>query len=309
MIIKSCSPSRINVADHCDFKYYLSYELDLGDELSASPFASRYGSSVHNILEAFAKANGSLDWRAALLKEVQQEELRPYDLMEKASKRVQAQFFVDKECYSCPFFKDGNCAIVNKKVDNFDGCPKRLHEDALAMIRSAIKRYDKYFRTGVRSPQNPGGKIIGVEHEFTIELGKDRWAEPIIMHGFMDLIVEDDPETLIVADYKTGFKTYSTEELMHDMQARMYSVAAKREFPNYKYVLLTFDYFRATPVDVVFTAKQDNVTIEAVKQKWNEIKAKRKIQRRPYDWYCQYLCNRPVCDVEWEKLKAKFGKK
>lgn len=310
MKIESCSPSRLGVADKCDFKYYLSYVLGISDKLSSSPFASNFGKSVHNVLEAYALARGELDWRQALLDEIQKEDMRPYDLMEKASKRVKGSFFVDRDCYSCPYFnkETANCAVMGKSVDEFEGCPKILHDDAIAMTEAAIKRYGKYFNTGIKSPENPDGKVLGVEHEFTIEIGKDKWGDPIIMHGLIDLVIEEDDDTVIVVDYKTGFKTQTSEELMKDMQARMYSVAAKHEFPNYKYVLLSFDYFRGSPTDVVFTRAEDETTKEVVRRKWNEIKGKTSVKRRAQDWYCQYLCNRPECDKQWAILKEKAAK-
>lgn len=307
MKILSCSPSRLDTASKCDFKYYMCYMLGISDKLSASPFASNFGKSVHNVLEEYALSKGTLDWRAALLKEISKKDMRPYDVMEAASKRVKAQFFVDKDCHNCPFFqkRGSKCKIVQQHVDKFEGCPKRLHEDALKMTEAAIERYAKYFDTGIRSAENPNGKVLGVEHEFTIELGKDEWGDPIVMHGLIDLVVEQDPDTVLVIDYKTGFKTQNADELMKDMQARMYSCAAKHEFPEYKYVFLSFDYFRGVPTDVVFTQDQDDATKDIVRRRWNEIKGKRNIKRRSYDWYCQYLCNRPECDAQWEILKDK----
>jgi ATP-dependent exoDNAse (exonuclease V) beta subunit len=287
--------------------------LGLSDKLSSSPFASRFGKCVHNVLEEYAKVLGKLDWEKELFKQIHfhddEENLRPYDDMETASKRVKANFFVDRDCYACPFFqkKKQHCKIMAQHIDEFEGCPKLLHLDAVNMLDMAIRRYDKYFKTGIKSKDNPDGKVIGVEEEFTHIIGKDNWGEDIIMHGYIDLIIEEDDDTIIVVDYKTGFKTKTTEELMKDIQPRMYSLAAKLKFPEYKFVLLTFDYFRGVPIDVGFSQEQDEVTREVVCRKWNEIKAKHKIKRRPFDWYCQYLCNRNVCNVEWAKLLQKRG--
>jgi hypothetical protein len=306
MDIGSLSPSRAKTSDDCSFKYYMSYTLNISDQLSNSPFASNFGKTVHNVLEEYAKSHGTLNYQQLLLDEINKEGLRPYDGMTTASKRVKAKFFVEKACYECPFFDKEKqyCNIVSQHIDKFEGCPRSLHEDAIKMTQSAIRRYDKYFKTGVKSDANPNGKIIGVEEEFEFVVGKDKWGADIIMHGLMDLVIEEDKETIIVVDYKTGFKTQTTEELIDDMQARMYSIGAKMQFPQYKFVLLTFDYFRGVPVDIAFSKEQDEVTLDVVRRKWNDIKGTYKIKRRPYDWYCQYLCKRSVCDVEWAKLIA-----
>lgn len=303
MKITSCSPSRLKTADECTFKYYLSYQLGLSDQLSSSPFASRFGNSVHNTLEAYVKSGCTINPEEELIRQVNVEQYRPYDEMHTSSKKVKANFFVDRDCINCPFFNSGNCAIMGKNIDSFEGCPKKIHGEALDMIRAAIKRYDNYFRTGIKSEDNPGGKVIAVEKEFSIVLGQDDWGEDIVMHGFIDLIVEEDDETLLVIDYKTGYKTQNSDELFTDLQARMYSAAAKIAYPQYDYVILSFDYFRGVPTEVVFTTEEDSVTLDVVRDKWNKIKATTKVKRRPNDYYCKYLCNREFCDQQWDNLK------
>lgn len=304
MKITSCSPSRLKTADECKFKYYLSYQLGLSDYLSSSPFASRFGSSVHNALEEYVDSGCTIDPEEELLRQINIEELRPYDEMETASKKVKANYFVSRDCINCPFFnKGGECRIMNKSIDMFEGCPRKIHEEALEMMRKAIVRYKPYFETGIKSEVNPNGRVVAVEKEFTINLGKDHWGDDIIMHGFIDLVVEEDANTLLVIDYKTGYKTQNSDELFSDLQARMYSAAAKIIYPEYEYVMLSFDYFRGVPTEVVFTKEEDSVTLDTVQRKWNEIKGFTKVKRRPYDYYCKYLCNRSFCDQQWDKLK------
>jgi hypothetical protein len=283
----------------------MSYQLGLSDHLSASPFASRFGSSVHNALEEYVNSGCTIDPDEELLRQIHKEDLRPYDEMQTASKKVKANFFVDRDCAHCPFYNDeaGSCRIMNKDIDEFEGCPRKIHEEALDMMHKAIERYKPYFETGIKSEKNPNGKVVAVEKEFTIVLGKDDWGDDIVMHGFIDLVVEEDENTLLVIDYKTGYKTQNSDELFGDLQARMYSAAAKIVYPEYEFVMLSFDYFRGVPTEVVFTEEEDSVTLDTVKQKWNQIKGTTKVKRRREDFYCKYLCNREFCDKQWDKLK------
>jgi hypothetical protein len=171
------------------------------------------------------------------------------------------------------------------------------------MVEAAIDRYGKYFRTGIKGPDNPKGKVVGVEAPAGICWGQDDDGNDIIMNGFIDLVVEYDPETLLIVDYKTGFSVPSHDEFLKDLQPRMYSYAAKQMFPDYKYYWVQFDYFRGIPLEHAFTADDDEVTRREVIRLFNQVKNARRIQRRAQDRICKYLCNRELCDKKWIELK------
>ncbi len=233
--------------------------------------------------------------------------------MGKAPSKARAAFFVDKECEGCPFFgANGDCGLVGKHVDNFQGCPRKLYNDGLEMVELAIQRYGKYFDTGVRSKDNPGGKVIGIEAPTreggradgdNISYGLDNEGNPVKMNGFIDLVVEYDPETLLIVDYKTGYSVPQHEKFLKDLQPRMYSVAAKIMYPEYKYHWVQFDYFRSpAPLEHAFTAEDDEVTRKYVVGLHNSVKDMIRVKRRGEDHYCKYLCNRPFCNQKWQEL-------
>jgi ATP-dependent helicase/DNAse subunit B len=143
---------------------------------------------------------------------------------------------------------------------------------------------------------------LGVEKEFIIDLGMDHTQTPITAHGFIDLIVEEDAETLEIIDYKTGNKTQNTKEVGADIQAQLYAYAVTQLYPEYQYYLVTMDYFKSSPITVSFDKNQLDATVNFVKSRWESIKKKTKLTRRDNDWVCKYLCNRELCDIEWNKL-------
>jgi hypothetical protein len=304
MRIPTVSPSRLKIAIECDFKYFLQYEWGWADELFQYTFSSEFGTAVHNTLEEYAKASGTLDLKAEYLKQIGIS--NPFlDDMLSAPKKAREFFFIEKACQTCPFFtaSNGRCGLVNKHVEHFEGCPKKLYEDGLQMLQDATKRYDTYFKSGVKSEQNPNGRIIGIEQHVDVTWGTDEDGEDIIMNGFIDLIIEFDKDTIIIVDYKTGFSIPSHEEFVDDLQPRMYSFAAKKMFPQYKYVWVQFDYFRGKEIEHVFTAEDDEATRKQVVSLYNRVKSARNIKRRAKDRYCKYLCNRDFCDIKWEELK------
>jgi hypothetical protein len=302
MKITTVSPTRLKTATKCEFKYFLTYEWGWADDLFQYTFASEFGTAVHATLESYALAKGKLDYKVEYLKQLGISNPFLKD-MSKAPSKARASYFVGKNCPSCPFFgKNGECQLVNKQIVDFEGCPKGLYEDGLKMIDQAISRYDTYFKSGIKSADNPTGKIIGVELPADISWGSDVDGEDIKMNGFIDLVVEYDPETLIIIDYKTGYSTPTHEEFTEDLQPRMYSYAAKQLFPNYKYVWVQFDYFRGVPLEYAFTHSDDDRTRRDVVDIFNKVKQARRIKRRAYDHYCKHLCNRDLCDRKWAEL-------
>ena len=305
MKIPYVSPSRLKTADACEFKYFLNYMWGWGNELFTYTFCSEFGTTVHNTLEEYAKSKGKADYKKIYAKQVAA--LKPFaDDMSKAPSKARAAFFMEKDCESCEFFdsKKAHCGIMKQAVDDFEGCPKKLYYDGLLMVEIAIERYGKYFKTGIRSKDNPKGKVIGIEAPATISWGVGSDGKDIKMNGFIDLVVEYDPETLLVIDYKTGYSVPEHEKFIKDLQPRMYSYAAKIMYPEYKYHWVQFDYFRSIPLEHAFTDDDDEQTRQQVVGLYNKISKARSIKRRGEDWYCKYLCNRPFCDQKWEELLA-----
>jgi len=86
-------------------------------------------------------------------------------------------------------------------------------------------------------------KVIETEYFFNITT---KYGVRIV--GAIDKLVELDPETVVVVDYKTGNYSKTEEELYNDIQLSMYDLAVRYEFPQYKHVVLMLHYLKNKPV-------------------------------------------------------------
>src|SRR5690606_41198044 len=91
------------------------------------------------------------------------------------------------------------------------------------------------------------------------------------VHGYIDLVTEIDENTVEVIDYKTGNYAKNTDEAFKDLQMRIYSLVVKRMFPQYKYVMMTLDYLRKSPVSVIFSPEDDEKTRKFLQDVYKKI--------------------------------------
>ena len=231
--------------------------------------------------------------------------------------------FHDKHpfCDTCPHARDGVCGISMEPLDNLTGCPKTLFDGSISMIEEVMGRYDAVWPKVLR---DANGAPVGCEYGFKIPLAA-RPDVPIL--GYMDLVIEEDPDTIHVIDYKAGKHTQDYAECRKDIQTRMYSLACRKEFIedvsgkgfNYKNVILTFDYFRGNPITLAFTEEEDAATEKFVVNKIHEIESTDWIDRivrsdaemdtknryGQVAFTCKYLCDSGVCKRNWKgRFKA-----
>lgn len=314
--LKSISPSRIKTFDMCKFKYWLTYHCP--DVTLKSNWGAAHGSLVHDVLEQYS--NGSdLDPIGRLYRGYggQLECLDRYqqpEIMETPLVWAKEKDYANKVpyCDTCPQAKveEGICGISREPLDNLPGCPKDLFDGSVTMVEKVIARYEDIWERLLRDER---GAPIGCEYGYRVTVpGTD-----VPMIGYMDLVVEEDPDTIHVIDYKTGSWTQNYEECREDIQVRMYSAASRRVFIDdvenrgfkYKNVILTFDYFTKTPVTVAFTEEEDKATEEYVRNKIHEIQSVDWVNRivksddefsERWAWKCRSLCDPNVCSSKWE---------
>ena len=85
---------------------------------------------------------------------------------------------------------------------------------------------------------------VAIEEPFVLEI--DGLDIPII--GVMDLVEEDEAGTIIIGDYKTCSKAFSTNEVNKNFQLTMYHLAARRNGYADREILLRFDCLIKTKV-------------------------------------------------------------
>lgn len=318
--LKSVSPSRIKTYDMCLFKYWLTYHCP-GIKLKSN-WGAVHGSLLHDVLENLA--NGvDKDWMARLYRGYAGtlQTLDRYgkpEIMASPLLLAKTKEYQDKKpyCDTCPYKQDNHCAISMQPLDELKGCPRGLFDGSVSMLEAAIKRY----QNGVWNKllRDEKGAIVGTEYSFEVKVkGSDI---PVI--GVMDLVIEEDPETIHVIDYKSGVSTQNYKECKEDIQVKIYSMACRKQFiedvnnKGYKYknIILTFDYFTATPITLAFTAEEDAETEAWTANKIKQIQETHTIDRivrsneelsQKWAWKCRSLCDATVCASTWKgKIKA-----
>lgn len=334
MQIEQISASRVNTFIECSFKYFLNYEVYICDKCGEYTFLSELrnigrndkiclnpdcneqklrkislptswaalnGTICHKVLELYAQAKkeGKKDWR-----------LNWKDNLLKFYLEDYAEFDVDspplfysnadinpchKKCYIYNKFKKNMCVKFSKK-ESF--CFENIVSDTINLLDKTINKYDKRFEN----------ECIETEKEFNIYLN-----DKVKLTGKIDTIFEIDENTIEIVDYKTGNKTKKYDELLKDLQAKFYFLAASHLFPEKKYCLLTFDYLKKYPVTLTFDKFQNKFIEQKIIKYWKAIEDTTILRRLPLNrdgsifWYCQRMCSRKLCDEIWKIYYERYG--
>lgn len=82
-----------------------------------------------------------------------------------------------------------------------------------------------------------------IESEWAFDITNDNPKYRIV--GFVDRLVKEGKDRLIVRDYKSSKKTFGAEELESNLQSMIYTLALKKKFPNeYKEIIAKFLFLR-----------------------------------------------------------------
>jgi RecB family exonuclease len=93
---------------------------------------------------------------------------------------------------------------------------------------------------------NPNYRIISTEmNMLKANLTTDRGVP---LTGVIDLLMEMDPNTAVVLDYKTSRMADSVESAKSDIQLSLYSYMIHKLYPQYNHVWLVLDFLRSEPV-------------------------------------------------------------
>jgi len=275
MLFTHATASRIKTFKQCEFRYFLEYMIQYPPMKGDNVYSGK-GSAVHEALEGWVNFKlGVEPGGSKPVEEDYEETLRKYYETHRTwtldqrtpDKKGNPRGFphpVEKTCESCPWAtKDNRCAIANQSTDAVDGCPRPNFQDDLDLIVKTIERTDYPF-LALDENGKFVKKILGAEIGFRDELGG------VPVHGKIDLVVEDNPDTIEVIDYKTG-KSMSYNEAAKDPQVRTYGAVIRKLYPQYKYVMVTLHYLRKIPVTVPLSAKDDELTILSLQRAAKQI--------------------------------------
>lgn len=290
MKVEYLRASSCNDYDNCEFAYYLNYSIGFGSEAGIK---AAKGTIVHKVGELLAKASKvGRNKRKTKYTDVKY----LLDIVWKRNKQDFPQFTFDEDDYEdCLKWSK---IIVNSKL-------------------SPLKR-----------------KVLAIELQFEIEMNipgfqyeENGVKKNCLLRGTIDLITEEDGETLHVIDYKTGKRlkwigggSKELDDFRKDNQCRIYDLALAILFPQYKYRMITIYFINdGGPFTVEFSDKDRLETIDSLRKYFNKIKVnssptrlKDKGDRAKDRWKCKKVCyygmtnaksGIPLCDSYYGTMK------
>ncbi len=156
---------------------------------------------------------------------------------------------------------------------------------------------------------NLSEKIISLE-KFFPEKGEKFNINGVPVSGAIDKIVEIDKNTLEIRDYKTNKMAMTSNEALYDIQISMYDSVARKLYPSYDTVILTWDYLRQnmSPLRIIKTAEQRSTFLEYLKALYDKILRTKEEDLKPrinkFCGWCDYnkLC--PAYEEFLEKMAS-----
>lgn len=113
---------------------------------------------------------------------------------------------------------------------------------------------------------DPEEKVIGLELKFKLKTPK---GTPYL--GSIDKLIELDPETVVIIDYKTSRMALTQTEADTDIQLSMYDLAVHTMFPQYKTIVCIFEYLRLSDVITHRTVEQRTTFVDFLDTVYSQI--------------------------------------
>ena len=139
---------------------------------------------------------------------------------------------------------------------------------------------------------DPEEKVVGLELKFELETPN---GTPFL--GSIDKLIELDPETVVIIDYKTSRTALTQEEADTDIQLSMYDLAVSMMYPQYKTIISALDYLRLTDVVTHRTAEQRKTFVSFLDSVYKNILATEKDDvEANINTFCPWCDARSFCD-------------
>ena len=156
---------------------------------------------------------------------------------------------------------------------------------------------------------DPSQKIISME-KFFPEKGEIFKINGVPVSGAIDKIIEVDDHTLEIIDYKTNKIAMTSREALFDIQISMYDAVARKMYPEYDTVILTWDYLRPgmSPLRIIKTEEQRNTFLEYLKALHDKILRTKEEDLKPrinkFCGWCDYKHMCPAYGEFMEKMAS-----
>ena len=297
MRMMALSASRIKTNKQCPMKYFIEYHLGVPETKEGNIYTHK-GSAVHEALELWVNAvlglteRAEIDYNKTLLEYYKESKLWMLDT--RRPDKGGDPYPQEKNCESCPFAtKDSKCQIADIPYSIVDGCPRGNYEADLALVEGAIHNEDfPVLKTDKNG--NFVKNILAAEQSFNLEV------EGVPVRGVIDLVVEEDEDTIEIVDYKTG-RSMSYNAASVDAQVRIYGKVIGLMYPQYKYVMVTLWFLKKYPVTVAITPEMDELTVKSIHKNDEKIRNDINLERIK-GWLCNYCVGYEVCG----KVKDSF---
>jgi RecB family exonuclease len=138
---------------------------------------------------------------------------------------------------------------------------------------------------------DPEENVVGLELRFELETPN---GTPFL--GSIDKLIELDPETIVIIDYKTSRTALTQQEADTDIQLSMYDYAVSRLYPQYKTIISALDYLRLSDVVTHRTPEQRKMFeafLDSVYK--NILETEKEDVEANINTFCPWCDARPFC--------------
>ncbi len=145
-------------------------------------------------------------------------------------------------------------------------------------------------------------KVISTEKPFAFNLE----GVPIPIIGVTDLIEEDSAGNIIITDFKTASKAYSSDDIDKSFQLTVYYMAVRKNGLANREILLKFDCLVKTKTPkfqqyyTMRTPEDENRAARKIQQVWQGIE-KGVFIPNDTSWKCGYCMYKDHCDKWFQK--------
>ncbi len=263
--------SAIGTYNDCQWKYNLLYNVSIESKPNKKALL---GTIVHHVLEILAKVKKT---NHHLLKDSYSDVDYLLNICWNRYTKLYAQDFefTDSDKQFC---KDQINVVMNDKIFN----PFNLD-----IISTELQ-----FEITIKLPQFSFINALGEKDFYKIR-------------GTIDLITRKDDDTLEIIDYKTGERKdwitgeeKSYDKIKSEIQFRVYDLAVKALFPEYKYRWFTMYFTRSGgPFTIAYEPHETEESIDVLRRYFQDIsknnypsRLKDDSNRSMEKWKCMHVC-------------------
>jgi len=201
------SPSRAKTLQNCSFLYYCNVYLKLPEKTN---MGAKRGTCLHALLELLCLPRHQ-NLVNQLIETQDPDEVRP------------VRIFLDNQIKLLNIPPNDPVKPISKK-DAIRTNREEIHAMLMAIVNQELSKKDCEF--------------IATEHAFDFVENNTR------LKGFIDRVTVENGDTLVISDWKTSSKKFMGDELTGNLQAMVYSLIARKDWPNYKKYIVRFFFAR-----------------------------------------------------------------